>query len=129
MESFLLIVLLVVVGIGAVLFVTARKAMREGEREAVAKVTSMVEKAESTRAWMMTKEAHDEFKAAVRLATAVELREMFLVSMQAELEAEGRQKRSADDDEMLAMALSDLDQIRMRLGWIREEYATRGISP
>ena len=57
----------------------------------------MVEKAESTRAWMMTKEAHDEFKAAVRLATAVELREMFLVSMQAELEAEGRQKPSADD--------------------------------
>jgi hypothetical protein len=119
--------LLIVVAIGGILFVTARKAWLEGQQEAAA---NLIARAERMSGWLMTKEAQDAFKTDLRRAADIELRQGLMEGMRTEIELENAEKvwLARNDTEMLASTRVDLQQVRVRLGWVRDECAARGMT-
>ena len=119
--------LLIIVGIAGFLSVAARKVWLEGPQQDAA---DLVGRAERMTALLMTGEAQDEFRTHLRRVTEVELRQVLVEGERTELKLANTEKvwLARNDTEMLASTRADLQQVRIRLGWVRDECTARGMT-
>jgi hypothetical protein len=116
--------LLALLAVGGFLLFTARRAFLAGRREAA---RDMIAIANNMSADLRTPAARETFREEMRWANDLELGNARVAFDQVESELERSEKYFAArmDAVNLAATRSDLEEVRLRIDWLREEWERR----